>query len=322
MTTSNFFYILIFLISFSITYFMIQWSIPKLLSNRIIGVDMNKPDRPQIPEMGGLSVAFGFFLGTLFLFSSFLFFDNEIKISPLFGISLIILVCILSVGIADDLLDIRQYQKALLPFFLSIPLGFFVSDSMFVPMMGELNFGAYIVLLVPLGITCAANSMNMLEGFNGLSSGLGIIIVSSLIVIGIIDNSTEGFIFLVPLLGGLIAFLYFNKYPAKIFPGDTLTIFMGAVIALSAILSNHKFEGFILFLPFIIEFFLKLRGKFRGQCFAQSIDQGILIYHGRIESLTHLVMKSFRVNEKRLVNILWTFQLIIALVVISTINMW
>ena len=51
--------------------------------------------------------------------------------------------------------------------------------------LGNINFGILIYFIIPFGVTCAANSMNMLEGFNGLGVGMGIIITSSLIVLSI-----------------------------------------------------------------------------------------------------------------------------------------
>ena len=102
----------------------------------------------------------------------------------------------------------------------------------------------------------------------------------TLITIAVINNDLGGVFFLSPLLGSLLAFFYFNKYPAKIFPGDTLTLFMGGTIACSAIISNLKLEGAILLLPMICEFFLKAKGKFKAQCFGQSLENGILFYQG------------------------------------------
>ena len=131
------------------------------------------------------------------------------------------------------------------------------------------------------------------------------------------NGKDEGLFLLVPLLGSLLAFFYFNKYPAKIFPGDTLTLFMGGIIGCAAIINNLKLEGVILMSPMIIEFFLKLRGNFKGECFAKMNEGGILVHEGRIESLTHLVMSSFTVDEIKLVRLFWFFELILCFFVIT-----
>ncbi len=96
-----------------------------------------------------------------------------------------------------------------------------------------------------------------------------------------------------------------------------MTLTLGAIFGCAA-MSNLKLEGTILMLPMIVEFFLKLRGNFKGQCFAQSIEEGILVYEGKVESLTHLVMIYFKVDEKRLVYYFWFGEIILALIVIAS----
>ena len=131
------------------------------------------------------------------------------------------------------------------------------------------------------------------------------------------NGKSVGLCLLLPLMGSLLAFFYYNKYPAKIFPGDTLTLFMGGAIGCSAIINNLKLEGVILMLPMIIEFFLKLRGRFEGECFAKINKGGILIHEGKIESLTHFVIANLQVNETKLVSIFWAFEAVLAIGVIA-----
>lgn len=111
--------------------------------------------------------------------------------------------------------------------------------------------------------------------------------------------------------------MWFNKYPARVFPGDTMMLFMGAAMAVAGILSQLHVQTAFIFLPMIIEFLLKLRGHFRGENYASRSANGFLEYHGRIESLTHLVMRRFKVSEPELVTILWGVQCAICALVIS-----
>ena len=76
----------------------------------------------------------------------------------------------------------------------------------------SVDFGILMVLIAPFGVTCAANAANMLEGFNGLGTGLGIIMTVTLIIISVLFGTDESLLLLFPLLGALIAFLYFNRY--------------------------------------------------------------------------------------------------------------
>ena len=309
-------YLISFLVSFTVTFFVVPWLIPKLESRKIVGVDMNKPEKTVIPEIGGISVVVGFFLGIYINLSLSSFYDSEFNITNFLLVSIIAILGISIIGLLDDLLGMRQIIKAFLPFIFALPLGLFVSDSMNIPLFGDVDFGILILFLVPFGITCAANSMNMLEGFNGLGSGLGLIITGALILMSFMSQNDEGLVLLVPLFGSLSAFLYYNKFPAKIFPGDTLTLFMGGVIGCAA-MPNLKLEGTLLMLPMIFEFFLKLKSNFRAQCFATSFNGNVLEYDGKVESLTHLVMQNFRLTEPELVRFFWSIQFFLAIFVIA-----
>tara|TARA_B100000029_G_scaffold509450_1_gene598660 strand:+ start:929 stop:1921 length:993 start_codon:yes stop_codon:yes gene_type:complete len=307
------FYLFVMSITFLITRFTVRWLIEKMKVKGIVGLDMNKETRPSIPEMGGISVIIGFFMG---IYTEIFFFEmyglgNEINTYIL--CSIVTAIGIGFVGIIDDLIGVRQSIKALLPFVFALPLGFFVSSVMLLPIVGKYDFGFMMLFLVPFAITCASNSTNMLEGFNGLSTGLCIIISICLCFMAVISNEKDGLYLLVPLLGSLLSFWFYNKYPAKIFPGDTLTMFMGCVIACAAISSNLRLEGLILLSPMILEFFFKLRGRFSAQSFATDIKEGILIYDKEIQSLTHVLMVNFKLTERGLVNVFLIIETILGL---------
>jgi UDP-N-acetylglucosamine--dolichyl-phosphate N-acetylglucosaminephosphotransferase len=127
----------------------------------------------------------------------------------------------------------------------------------------------------------------------------------------------DGVYLLVPLMGSLIAFLWFNKYPAQIFPGDTMMLFTGATLAVAGILSNLQVQTAFIFIPMIVEFFLKLRGHFKAENCCSEAGNGFLEYHGRIESLTHVFMKHLRVNERELVAFIWGVEIAMCTIVIS-----
>ena len=113
----------------------------------------------------------------------------------------------------------------------------------------------------------------------------------------------------------MIAFLWFNKYPAKIFPGDTLMLFAGATIAVWGMLSSLYFQTIVIFLPMIAEFFLKSRGDFRAENYCTNAVNGHLEYHGRIESLTHVFMKRMRLTEPWLVVTVWSLEIVLSPVI-------
>ena len=74
------------------------------------------------------------------------------------------------------------------------------------------------------------------------------------------------------MLGTLIAFLYYNKYPAKVFPGDTGTLIIGATIAAIAFIGRVKLIAFIVLLPNIIDAALKFYSYGKTTASAYSIE--------------------------------------------------
>jgi len=295
------------------------------------GPDMNKIGRPPIPEMGGLAVMAALIIGSvlfLALKGTKYPFVTYGALATVLGIAL--------VGLYDDLKNLSRGMKAVLPFVLSLPFGYLLyqmsMDSapglsiLILPYLGRVELGWLLILVVPLGITCAANATNMLEGLNGLAGGLSLIIITFLILIAYLRELDDALYLLFPMAGALAAFLLFNIYPAKIFPGDVLTLSTGAVMASAAFLGQLKFVGAILLLPMIVEFFLKTLGKLRrvrkkktgwGHNFGELDLDGRLHHRGEIESLVHLVLKFRPMKEWQVVAVLWLLEILVGLAAVN-----
>jgi len=297
------------------TWFVTRWLIRRLRGTKMVGKDVHKPGAPEIPEMGGMAVIAGFYAGVTLLQ---LLAPDGPPLAYLHA-SLVAIFGAGFVGLMDDLFDLRQRVKAFLPFLFAIPLGVVaLHDSSGGTTLLSADVGALIVLAIPFGITSAANAANMLEGFNGLGAGLGILMCVAMIGLALITGDGAGLYFVLPLLGALVAFLYFNRYPSRVFPGDSMTLFVGATIAAAAIVAHQKTFGALLFIPMIAEFFLKLRGRFRGENYGELNGNGRLVYRGRTESLAHAIMKWRPMKEWQLVAMLWTMEAIVVVGVLAT----
>ena len=301
-----------FFVALGMTFVVIPWLIPRLKARGVVGKDLNKPSKPDIAEMGGIAVVMGFFAGVSVLVAL-----NGIANLDLLNVSLSAVLGAAFVGMMDDLFELRQRHKAFLPFVIALPFAAAVDQHVVIPYVIEISFGPWMLLVAAFAVTCAANAANMLEGFNGLGTGLGIIMSITLIILSIMHDRMDGVYLLVPLMGSLIAFLWFNKYPAQIFPGDTMMLFTGATLAVAGILSNLQVQTAFIFIPMIVEFFLKLRGHFKAENYCSEAGNGFLEYHGRIESLTHVFMKHLRVSERELVALIWGIEIAMCTIVIS-----
>jgi UDP-N-acetylglucosamine--dolichyl-phosphate N-acetylglucosaminephosphotransferase len=302
--------------SFVATLLFVPWLIRNLRGTSAMGRDINKPGKPKVPEMGGLAVILGSYVGVTLLVvfapaeTSRVYYYAALAASLGAGV----------VGVMDDAFNLRKRTKAIAPFLLALPLGAATVATGNTALLG-LNIGYVMAIVVAGGVTSAANAANMLEGFNGLGAGLMICISVTLIVLSIMVGSREGLFLLFPLLGALVAFLWFNRYPARVFPGDSMTLFSGATIASAAIVSSPSLKtlGALLFLPMIAEFVLKSRLRFEAENFGQVGADGFLRYDGPIHSLTHLVMRYRRFREYQLVALLWGVEVVTCVVVVAAV---
>lgn len=186
----------------------------------------------RIPLLGGLAVAAGFAAG---LAAALWMLAPEVSISHLGGMAVGCLV-ILAVGIWDDRADLSPWAKLLgqlVAAVVAISAGFQMGhitepvsrQTIFLP-------PAVVWIASTVWIVGITNAMNLIDGLDGLATGVGAIICGTLTVILVQAGQPFGVCLGVALLGGLLGFLPHNFPPARIFLGDTGALFMGYMLAL------------------------------------------------------------------------------------------
>ncbi|AAK40422.1 UDP-N-acetylglucosamine--dolichyl-phosphate N-acetylglucosaminephosphotransferase [Saccharolobus solfataricus] len=303
------------LISFFISYITTVWVIRQAKKSRFVGKDINKPDKPEIPLLGGIGIIAGFIAGS---FSLLLTDVRSERVIPAVILSSLLIAFL---GLLDDIFNVRQSVRAFLPIFASVPLIVYsVGHSIIsIPFLGPINFGIfYYIIIIPFALTITSNAFNMLEGLNGLGVGMGIIMLSALAYIGLTHTGPTYQAGLIALsaIFSLSAFLIFNKYPAKIFPGNVGTYFIGALIGAIGIAGFMYTALAILYIPYVVEFILKLRTNFKGVSFGKVDSSGRLYWDEKPHSLTHIVMKMGRFKEYQVVIILWGMEAIFAVIAV------
>ncbi|MBD3210382.1 hypothetical protein GF318_03300 [Candidatus Micrarchaeota archaeon] len=292
------------ILAFTITFILAKVLIPKLRKAGITGKDENKEGAPEIPEMGGISIIAGQSAGLLLAIFFSSFFAFQLNLPGLLA-AIITIYIIAVIGITDDLLSIPQWLKAVLPLFAAIPLvavNAAGSTVITVPLIGAVDFGIiYILALIPLGVAIPSNLTNMLAGFNGMEAGMGAVMFGAMTILAVSHASPEMAVMSVSMLGALLAFLFFNFYPAKLFPGDVGNLSIGTVLAATVIIGNLESAGAILAIPYVIDWFVKLYKKF-PHTYQELRDGKLYPKGGKIKGLVHIVMKSFNgITERSLV---------------------
>jgi UDP-N-acetylglucosamine--dolichyl-phosphate N-acetylglucosaminephosphotransferase len=328
--------LIVFFTSLVLTYFTIPFVIKKLKEKNFVSKDMNKEKEIYVAKFGGAAVFLGFIIAILLplQLTEMNLFDEKILIAAALTTSLIAFL-----GFVDDVLDIPDIYRVILPFFAAIPFMLVMThvSSIYFPMLGEisLNFGTlilpligtitlnlYAIILIPMGIIACSNLVNLLAGFNGLETGTGIIISIFLIILlylsGLNSMRIIAIYILIGLLGALISFLVFNWYPAKVFPGNIVTYLIGSIIAVVVIMGRIEFYGAILLAPQIIEFLLKALSKFKAENFGTCVN-GKMNYSGKSYSITHMIMKKFKPTEIQLVLYVYAIQIVFGVISIFTL---
>jgi UDP-N-acetylglucosamine--dolichyl-phosphate N-acetylglucosaminephosphotransferase len=264
--------LIIFVFAFAASFF-ITWFLSKFfLKKGIYGHDVHKADKPKVAEMGGVGLVIVMLI--VIIACIFIF----IEYWQFFTVAAIVIFLVGLIGIWDDLKALGAFVKPFLLLIPSIPLIIwqlvsnrkFISDGLllfdpapFLPLIGAISITIVYWLLVPFAVTVLSNATNMLDVMNGSTPITSMFVAGTAVISTIVmsvQNKAEvdnlpGIVLSVLLFACLFAFFWFNKYPAKIFCGDTGSLTIGAMIALIAIFGRIEFIVIIAMMPQIMNSF-------------------------------------------------------------------
>ena len=177
------------------------------------------------PTFGGIAIFAGTIVSLLFWYK----FNNHLSVITFF-LSIFI---IFGVGFMDDLRDLAARYRFIIEIGLASLLAISgIRITSFGGLFGitELNiFAQYtITVLTIVGIT---NAFNLIDGVDGLAGGMGFMSLITLGIFLVLSKDFNNAIVAFALAGSLLAFLYFNFNPARIFMGDTGSLMLGFIIA-------------------------------------------------------------------------------------------
>ena len=204
----------------------------------------------------------GFFLAVAFLSPCFYF---DLLFSHLWTLLSIFLIFI--IGVLDDYHDTSPNTKFIIIILATVFLSF---DDIIISNVGTF-FGISITLgLIALPFTIFAvvgftNAMNLIDGLDGLSASISIVILATFYTIGHKNDDLFMLVLSGGFISGLLAFLVFNWHPASIFMGDSGSLTLGFVIALLAVKSLSYMPAvsvlFVAAIPIIDTIIVMIRRK-------------------------------------------------------------
>lgn len=215
-----------------------------------IGPKWHKEKKQGTPTMGG----FMFILGTIIAFtcgmimawnSGLISFEASGKVEAFTGISgMIMAVCFAFIGFVDDFIKVKkkqnegltESQKLILQvlivaaYFTSRVISGDTSTVINFPFLGQLDLWYFYYIIMGLGIIYIVNAVNLTDGIDGLCTSVTLVYLAAFIVILGLLGFTSLSVLAVAAAGSCLGFLIWNFPPAKVFMGDTGSMFLGGIV--------------------------------------------------------------------------------------------
>ena len=237
---------IIFLVVFSVAFLVSSISTPLL---RRVALRTNILSRPgkrrihkrPIPYLGGIAIYISFVISILLILYVRPSFRQDVfhKLEGLLvGGTLVAIL-----GLWDDIKNIRpsiklftQFIVALLLFRYGLKIELltnpFLGDQFRLPIL-------FSIALSTLWIIGIMNAVNLIDGLDGLAAGIVAIVSGSLVLVAIYLNYSLDALLHLALIGSVLGFLRYNFHPAKIFMGDSGSLFIGYVLACVTLFESH-----------------------------------------------------------------------------------
>lgn len=219
----------------------------------VVGVDVHKVEKPEVPEMCGFILALGFAISLIL----------TLILLPQYGVSsaAVLSVVFLNavIGVTDYFRPLKAHVKIVAAALTSIPLiatGLGVpvwSPYPQLPFIGHLRLTIlYPLLFIPLFIALTSNATNMFDIFNGSMVGSTALASIFLIVAATILGRFEAAFLYLLLASCLLAFYRFNRFPSRVFSGDAGSLSIGGALGAIGIVGRLEVVTLVALLPFMI----------------------------------------------------------------------
>ncbi|MGI5970711.1 MAG: glycosyltransferase family 4 protein [Oscillospiraceae bacterium] len=225
----------------------------RTFARKVGAIDVPKDERRMhkvpIPRLGGLAIFFGFLLSVL------LFADINRQIQGILLGSAVIVI----LGVFDDMRPLPAWFKfiiqicaALIAAYYGVQIERLSNPNIFSGQL-SITLGSWGIPITVLWIVAITNSVNLIDGLDGLAVGVSTICSLAMLVIAFMVSVSNVAIIMAAVAGACIGFLPYNLNPARIFMGDTGATFLGFILATVSIVGLFKFYAVVsFFVPFLI----------------------------------------------------------------------
>ena len=261
-----------------------------------------------IPRMGGLAIFLGFLLSVL-LFAN---------ITPQVRGILLGAILIVVVGAIDDVMNLNAWLKfcvqivAAVIAVLSGVIINVVSNPLLITGEQAITVGILAVPVTILWIVGVTNSVNLIDGLDGLACGVSAIASLSMLVVSMLvsDANSNVAVILAALCGGCLGFIPYNLNPAKIFMGDTGALLLGYILATASVIGMFKFYAIVTFILPVLALAVPLSDTIFA--FTRRIMRGQSPFHADRGHFHHKLL-DMGLSQKQAVAVLYAVSAILGL---------
>ncbi len=260
------------LIIFSMIVSLILTPIVIKVSHKLGIVDQpnfRKVHTKPISVLGGTVILISFLVGI------WLGHPIETEVKPLVIGSVLIYL----VGLIDDIYDLKPIIKLFGQVIAALVVVYYgvTIDFISLPIGLTIHFGILGIPITVIWIVAITNAINLIDGLDGLASGVSMIALMTIGFIAILQANIFIMMICSVLIGALLGFLFFNFHPAKIFLGDSGALLVGFIVGFLSLLGFKNitfvslfFPIVILAVPFIDTLFAMIRRVKKGQHIMQA----------------------------------------------------
>lgn len=204
---------------------------------------------------------------------------------------------------------LRMKFKLLFEIALALTISFMLYYSLGIsflniPFFGTINLGIFYIPFATFTIVAFANAINITDGLDGLAAGTLMISLFGLWFLSAAILDVPLSLFLALWIGGLISFLYFNIYPARLFMGDVGSLAFGATLAVVGLLLGKPFALLIIGFIFVLEI---------ATSFLQLMSKRFLKRRIIPAAPLHLTLQKYGWEEPKIVQRAWLVQILLTL---------
>jgi UDP-GlcNAc:undecaprenyl-phosphate GlcNAc-1-phosphate transferase len=246
-------YILTFASGLIVSFFLTPYIKDKMIARGFLDKpDARKVHTRAIPRLGGIAIYAAFCVSLSIAYFGYpkFFEEKAMQILGLYIASTFIVI----VGAIDDITNIRPWIKLFAQIAAAailIAFGFNI-EAISNPFGGNFELGLFNYPLTILWVIGVINAINLVDGLDGLASGVSLIVAMTIFLIGLYLDKAYVALLSFGLTGSILGFLRHNFYPAKIFMGDSGSMFIGLVLAALGLISSQKSAvSFAILVPFI-----------------------------------------------------------------------